>query len=143
MSMRNTMNAIIAESYPATHFIKDTKSDFQVMKLLTWNDFMAAENPANINELRQILVDNIEPNEYEPESRQLRRGENMIQGMISTNKRRRNLVPQSPPKSQRPVSIQDSVINEQISAEENTEGSESESPAYNPTSPPSTVESTE
>ena len=64
--MRNTMNAIIAESYPASHFIKDTKSDFQVMKPLTWNDLMAAENPAYIKELRQILVDNTEPNEYEP-----------------------------------------------------------------------------
>ena len=64
--MRNTMNAIIAEPYPASHFIKDTKSDFQVMKPLTWNDLMAAENPANIKVLRQILVDNTEPNEYEP-----------------------------------------------------------------------------
>ena len=63
--------------------------------------------------------------------------------MISNKKRRQNLVPQSPPKSQRHVSIQDSTINEQLSAEENTEGSESESPAYNPTSPPSPVETME
>ena len=59
--MRNTMYTIIAESYPAIHFIKDTKSDFQVIKPLTWNDFMAGEHPANIKELRQILVDNIKP----------------------------------------------------------------------------------
>ena len=59
--MRNTMYTIIAESYPAIHFIKDTKSDFQVIKPLTWNDFMAGEHPANIKELHQILVDNIKP----------------------------------------------------------------------------------
>ena len=44
---------------------------------------MTGENPANIKELRQLLLNNIEPNEYDPESRQLRRGENLIQGMIS------------------------------------------------------------
>ena len=93
------MNAIIAKSYPATHFIKDTKSDFQVMRPLAQNEFMTAEKPAKIKELRQILVDNIEPNEYDLESRQMRRGENTIQGMISNKKRRRNLVPHSHPKS--------------------------------------------
>ena len=59
---------------------------------------MTGENPANIKELRQLLLNNIEPNEYDPESRQLRRGENLIQGMISNKNRRRNLVPKSPPK---------------------------------------------
>ena len=49
------------KSYPAIHFIKDTKSDFQVIKPLTWNDFMAGEHLANIKELHQILVDNIKP----------------------------------------------------------------------------------
>ena len=39
---------------------------------MTWNDFMTGEKPANIHELRQILVDNIELNEFEPESRHLR-----------------------------------------------------------------------
>ena len=84
--MRNTMFAIIAESYPATHFVKDFKSDFQVMKSMAWNDFMTGENPANIKELRKLLLNNIEPNEYDPESRQLRRGENLIEGMISNKK---------------------------------------------------------
>ena len=104
---------------------------------------MTRETAANINELRQILVDNIEPNDFDPKARHLRRGKNMIQGMISTKKRRQNLVPQSPPKSQRHVSIQDSTINEQLSAGDHTESSEDESPAFNPTSPPSTVETTE
>ena len=80
------MFAIIAESYPATHFVKDFKSDFQVMKSMAWNDFMTGENPANIKELRKLLLNNIEPNEYDPESRQLRRGENLIEGMISNKK---------------------------------------------------------
>ena len=84
--MRNTMFAIIVESFPATHFMKDFKSDFQVMISMTWNDFMTGENLANIKELRQLLLNNIEPNEYDPESRQLRRGENLIEGMISNKK---------------------------------------------------------
>ena len=46
--MRNTMNAIIAKSYPETHFIKDVKSNLQVMKPMTWNDHMAGENNPNI-----------------------------------------------------------------------------------------------
>ena len=66
------MHAIIAKSYPATHFLKDYRSDFQVRKSMTWNDFMTGEKPANIHELCQILVDNIEPYEFEPESRHLR-----------------------------------------------------------------------
>ena len=41
------------------------------------------------------------------------------------------------------MNIQDSVINEQISDEENTEGSSESSPAFNPTSPVYTPETTD
>ena len=45
---------------------------------------MMGENPANNIELCKL-----EPNEYDPESRHLQRGENMLQGMISNKKHRR------------------------------------------------------
>ena len=141
--MRNVMHAITAESYPATHFLKDYVLDFQVRKAMTWEDFMTGEKVSNIDELRQILVKKIEPNEFDPEARHLRRGENIIHGMISTKKRRKNLEPMSYSKSLRAVSVRESTINEQLSAEDHNESSEDESPAFNPTSPPSTVETTE
>ena len=65
----------------------------------------------------------------------MRRRENMIQEMISNKKRRQNMVPQSPPKLQRPADIQDSVTNEKLSDVENTKGTSESSPAFNPTSP--------
>ena len=38
-------------------------------------------------------MNKIEPNEFDPDASHLRRGENIIQGMISTKKRRQNLEP--------------------------------------------------
>ena len=63
--------------------------------------------------------------------------------MISNKMRRQNMVPQSPPKLQRPADIQDSVTNENLRNEENTEGTSESSPAFNPTSPGFTSETTE
>ena len=85
-------------------------------------------------------MNKIEPNEFDPEASHLRRGENIIQGMISTKKRRQNLEPMA---FSRTLRVRESTINEQLSAEDHTESSEDESPAFNPTLPPSTVETTE
>ena len=65
MVMKEVMLTIIAESYPSTHFLKDYKSDYQVRTDLSWEDFMKGDNVPNIEQLRQILVNNIEPNEIE------------------------------------------------------------------------------
>ena len=82
-NMKKVMHAIIAESYPATHFVKDYTSDFQVRKAMIWEDFMTGEKVSNIEQLRQILVNKIEPNELDADAYHLRRGANMLQGMIS------------------------------------------------------------
>ena len=66
----------------------------------------------------------------------LRRGANTLQGIISSSKRKRNKIPITP------IGLQ--KINEMdSSSDENTEGSESASPAFDPTSPPYSVETTE
>ena len=82
-------------------------------------------------------MDSMETNKFDPNDSYLRRGENAIQGMESAVKRKRNREPITPLGLRR-ISKKDSP-----SDEENTEGSESEAPAHNPTSPPSTVETTE
>ena len=120
------MHAIIAESHPATHFLKDCMSNFQVRKAMTWEDFMTGEKVSNIEQLRQILVNKIEPNEFDPEASHFRRGENIIQGMISTKKRRQNLEPMT---FSRTIRVREGTINEQLIAEDQTESSEDESPA--------------
>ena len=114
---------------------------------------MAGENVPNIEQLRQILVNKIEPNEMETGPQFLRRGGNMIQRMISNKKRRQNLEPIAFPRITRGS---EGTINEQLDAENQSESSDEESPASNPTSPatmstvesyatsqPSTVKSTE
>ena len=77
--MKQVMLAIIAESYPTIHFVKDYTSDFQVRKAMSWEDFMTGEKVPNIEQLRQILVNKIEPNELDTDPNFLRRGDNMIQ----------------------------------------------------------------
>ena len=72
MVIKEVMLAIIAESYPSTHFLKDYRSDYQVRTDLTWEDFMKGDNVPNIEQLRQILVNNIEPNEIETDPQFLR-----------------------------------------------------------------------
>ena len=73
-SFLEVMLTIIAESYPSTHFLKDYKSDYQVRTDLSWEDFMKGDKVPNIEQLRQILVNNIEPNEVETDPHFLRRG---------------------------------------------------------------------
>ena len=69
-------------------------------------------------------------------SEHLRRGANLLQGLISSSKRKRNRIPIIP------LGLQE--INEMdSSSDEKTEGSESASPAFDPTSPPYSVETTE
>ena len=165
MVMKEVMLAIIAESYPSTHFLKDYRSDYHVRTDLSWEDFMKGDHVPNIEQLRQILVNNIEPNEVETDPHFLRRGSNMIQRMISNKKRRQNMEPTAFPK----LVHNEGTINEQLDAEHQSESSDAEdqsqsgdeesmskSPAFNPTSPatmstmesyatsqPSTVKSTE
>ena len=66
----------------------------------------------------------------------MRRGENAIQGMESNVKRKRHREPITP------LGLKKLTKKDCPGDEENTEGSKSESPAYNPTSPSSTVETT-
>ena len=98
---------------------------------------MGVESPPDVVQLKKELAENTETNDFDPNDSYLRRGENAIQGMISTVKRKRNRVPITP-LGLKKISEKDSP-----SDEENTEGSESKSQAYNPTSPPSTVGNTE
>ena len=66
----------------------------------------------------------------------LRRGSNVIQGLISNKKRRLNRTPRTPLGLKK-------ILEGSPGAEDNTEGGDSDSPAYNLTSPPSTMESVE
>ena len=79
----------------------------------------------------------METKDFDPNDSALRSGENAIQCLMSNNKRKRNRIPRTP--------LRLKGITEEGSPgdEGNTEGSDSDSPAYNPTSPPSTVETTE
>ena len=120
--------------------MKDYTSDFQVRKAMSWEDFMTGEKVSNIEQLRQILVNKIEPNELDTDPNFLRRGDNMIQRMINNKKRRENLEPIAFPRTTRG---REGTINEQLDAENQSESGDEESPAFNPTSPPSTVETME
>ena len=75
--------------------------------------------------------------DFDPNDLYLRRGEKQLQGLISNSKRKRNRLPISP------LGLKRITEEGSPSAEENTEGSGSESPAYSPMSPPSIVETTE
>ena len=82
-------------------------------------------------QVKELLVDNMETNNTNPNASHLRRGANAIQGL-----RKRNRIPINP--------IRLKKINElDSSSDEYTEGSESGSPAFDPTSPPYSVKSTE
>ena len=86
-------------------------------------------------EVKDILVRNI-PNNLVVPTQFLRRGANELQGLISSSKKKRNKLPITPHGLQK-INQKDS------SSDENTEGSESASPAFYPTSPPYSVETTE
>ena len=94
---------------------------------MTWEDFMTGENVPNIEQLRQILVNKIEPNEMETDLQFLRRGDNMIQRMISNKKRRQNLEPIAFPKITRDS---EGTINEQLDAENQSGSSDEQPPAF-------------
>ena len=81
-------------------------------------------------------MDEMESNDFDPNDSDLRRGDNVIQSLISNKKRKRNRRPMTPLGLKR-------ILEGSPNAEENTEGSDNDSPAYNPTSPKSTVENTE
>ena len=81
-------------------------------------------------------MDEMDSNDFDPNDPIMRRGSNVIQGLISNKKRRMNRTPLTPLGLKR-------ILEGSPGAEVNTEGSDSDSPAYNPTSPPSIVESTE
>ena len=92
--------------------------------------------PDTVN-VTEILVDNMKTNDVNPNVSYMRRGATEIQNMLSEYKRKRNREPTTPA-GLKLLNKKDSP-----SDEENTEGSDSESPAFDPTSPPYSVETTE
>ena len=125
------MCAIVNESYPEPSYIKDGNSDYQAQKTVIWTSKMG-----NIEDIKDKLVDEMEPNDFDHNDPDLRRGSNVIQGLISNKKRRLNRTPRTPLGLKK-------ILEGIPGAEDNTEGSDSISPAFNPTPPPSTMESTE
>ena len=98
---------------------------------------MGVWSPPDLVQLWEELVEKMGTIDFDPNDLYLRRGEKQLQGLISNSKRKRNRLPISP------LGLKRITEEGSPSAEENTEGSESESPAYSPTSPPSIVETTE
>ena len=90
----------------------------------------------DIEDVKDKLVDKMESNDFDSNDPDLRRGSNVIQGLMSNKKRRLNRIPRTP------VGLKQ-ILEGIPGDEDNTEGSDSDSPAYNPTSPPSTMESVE
>ena len=125
-----TMIAIANESYPEPGYIKDGNSDYQVQKTVIWTKEMG-----DIEDGKDKLVDRMESNDFDPNDSDLRRGSNVLQGLMSTRKRKLNRIPRTP------VGLQ-KILEGIPGDEENTEGSDSVSPAFNPTTP-STVQTTE
>ena len=101
-----------------------------------WSDYMTSKTNLNAVQVKELLVDNMETNNTNPHASHLRRGANAIQGLESNFKRKRNRRPITP--------LGLKKINElDSSSDEYTEGSDSASPAFDPTSPPYSVETTE
>ena len=123
--------AIVIESYPEPRFIKDGNSDYQAQKSVIWTSQMG-----DSVQIKEELVEKIESNDVDPNDSSLRRGENAIQCLMSNYKRKRNGKPITPLGLKK-------ILKGSPGDEEKTEGSDSDSPAYNPTSPPSTVETKE
>ena len=114
-------------SIPELSYIKDFESDYQVQRSVTYEEYTNKYNLSAL-EVKDILVRNI-PNNLVVPTQFLRRGANALQGPISSSKRKRNKEAVTPHGLQK--------INEMdSSSDENTEGSESASPAFDPTSPP-------
>ena len=128
------MCAIVTESYPEPRYIKDKDSDCQSQKSVRWSEYINKDLNAVL--VKELLVDNMGTNDTNPHASHLRRGANAIQGLKSNFKRKRKWIPRTPLGLQK--------LNEVDSPSgEDTWGSESASPAYNPTSPPNSVETTE
>ena len=125
------MYSMVNESYPEPNCIKDGNSDYQAQKSVIWTSQMG-----KVVHTKEKLVDEMESNDFDPNDSDLRRGDNVIQGLISNKKRKRNRTPITPLGLKR-------ILEGSPGDEGNTEGSDSDSPAFNPTLPPSTVESTE
>ena len=102
----------------------------------SWSDYMTSKKNLNAVQVKELLVDNMETNNTNPHASHLRRGANAIQGLESNFKRRRNRIPRTP------IGLE-KLNKEDSPSEEDTEGSESASPAFDPTSPPYLVETTE
>ena len=81
----------------------------------------------NVVHAKEKLVDEMESNDFDPYDSDLRRGSNVIQGLISNKKRRMNRTPRTPLGLKK-------ILEGSPGAEDNTEGSDSDSLAYNPTS---------
>ena len=90
----------------------------------------------NIEDTKDKLVDKMESNDFDPYDLDLQRGSNVTQGLVSNKKRRLNRTPRTPLRLKK-------ILEGIPGAEDDTEGSDSDSPAYNPTSPPSTMERVE
>ena len=85
------MCAIVNESYPEPSYIKDGNSDYQAQKTVIWTSIMG-----NIEDIKDKLVDEMEPNDFYPNDPILRRGSNVLQGLMSNKKRRLNRTPRTP-----------------------------------------------
>ena len=68
----------------------------------------------------------MESNDFDPNDPVLRRGSNVLQGLMSNKKRRLNRIPRTP------VGLK-KILEGIPGDEDNTEGSDSNSPAFNPT----------
>ena len=131
------MCAIVKESYPEPRYIKDENLDYQAQKTARWIGYIASKNALSAVQVKESLMENMATNLINPHTSHLRRGANAIQGLISSSKRKRNKEPITP------LGLEKLNKVDSPSEEEYTEGGESESPAFNPTSPPYSVGTTE
>ena len=129
------MFSIVKESIPELNYIKDFNSDFQVQRSVTWEEYTNKKNLSALD-VKDILVDNMNANDPYVPTQLLRRGANALQGLISSSKRKRNRIPVTPRGLQK-------IYEMESSSDEYTESSESASPAFDPTSLPYPVETTE
>ena len=87
----HSMYAIVNESYPEPICIKDGNSDYQTQKTVIWTSQMG-----NLEDTKEELVDEMQSNDFDPYDQDMRRGSNVIQGLISNKKRRLNRTPRIP-----------------------------------------------
>ena len=122
------MIMIVNESIPELCYIKDFDSDYQVQRSVTLKQYKNKSHLSALN-VKDIVVRNMTDNNPDLPTDYLRRGANAMQGLISSSKRKRNKIPITP-LGLKKINSLDSP------SEEDTEGSESASPAFDPTSPP-------